>query len=69
MDLEDINATIRELEQQIAAYEIEERAHSTPAGSSRPHSQITPDSGIATAQFLEDDGAGINGGNKKNQSD
>lgn len=26
MDLEDINATIRELEQQIATYEIEERA-------------------------------------------
>lgn len=58
MDLEDINVTIRELEQQIAAYEFEERAHSTPAGTSRPQSQITPNSGIAIAQFLEDDGAG-----------
>lgn len=49
MDLEDINATFRELEQQIANYKIRERAHSTPTGTSRPRSQITPDLDIATA--------------------
>lgn len=64
INLEDINATIREHEPQIATYEIEKQAHSTPAGTSRPHSQITPDSSIATIQFLEYYGAVINGGNK-----
>lgn len=54
--MEDINATIRELEQQIASYELElsRHSHSTPLKPVNAPSQIGMDSGFRTACTVTD---------------
>ena len=50
MNLDEVNATIRELESQIASYELEisQTSHSTPVGAPSGDNQAT-DSGFATS--------------------
>jgi hypothetical protein len=57
MNMEDINATIRELERETAALDLElsKYSHSTPNHMSKLQSQAMPDSGVDTAHTLLDD--------------